>query len=456
MAEGEKPHYAWIAIVGGIAVLLLGAAWWTWSSLRSDDREAPSAPSSTGPRSAGTGSTGETPEGRSGDDSAEARDRALAAIGTDIDADEFERARDGLAKAEASFGWSEPLAELHARLDLHENAYRAELRPLEFRVETLESSSEELYARYSIEGTRVFESEPLVADYGAAGTERRANVFHARTSMRLGVTVEFLEPGGMFRGDDVVFGPIELGPLPDTAGGRLEFEDADAGIDRLVVHYGPSPFVPGVHPDEVPTLPRVGARASEIVASATNAIASDHLDVANEALDRLRAEHPGHEEVAFIERRIEAQREALGRNRTTIRLVVLELAVDPKPDGKPWATGGSAPSFRCTVEADDRQIASSDGQVAPFVPAVDALDPPKGNVLVATARGDAKLRVVVKDTSPTFGSTVVGSIALPETLSRFPVGTGVATSEREPTVLVLPKDDQNRVRRMVVRWTVTR
>ena len=73
---------------------------------------------------------------------------------------------------------------------------------------------------------------------------------------------------------------------------------------------------------------------------------------------------------------------------------------------------------------------------------------------MVSARGDARLQLVVVDTSPTFSSTEVGAVELPVTLAELPRGSGTLTVEREPSVLVLPSSDANRVRRVVLRYSV--
>ena len=71
-----------------------------------------------------------------------------------------------------------------------------------------------------------------------------------------------------------------------------------------------------------------------------------------------------------------------------------------------------------------------------------------------TARGDAAIELAVFDTSPTFSSTRVGSVTLPVVLAELPGGSGTLTMEREPSVLVLPASEANRVRRVVLRYSV--
>ena len=129
----------------------------------------------------------------------------------------------------------------------------------------------------------------------------------------------------------------------------------------------------------------------------------------------------------------------------------------PKESGKLWATDGDAPSFRAAIVSGGRALAkSSDGDTAPFLVPGSEAEPPAGNVLQFMERGDLPLTFVLTDTSPTFGSTEVGSIDLGLSLADLPRGSGTLTVERQSSVLVLPESDANRLHRVVLRWSVER
>ncbi len=455
MTDRQRPHYVWITVVAVGAAVLAGVAWWLWST--AGDAGGQAAPSSEGAAAA------TDPGGPAGPGTAEAPGRAeQARAGREraaraIEERQFVEASRQLDALEKKYGWTTELATLRAGLELREALFRSAPRPIEFRIESLDTTRTGLFARFSVEDTVVFVTENLALNPDKTDTASRTNLVTLRTSLNAGATVEILEKGGLFGGDEIVLGPVSLAPLTEPGGGRLEFRDADAQVSRLAVRYRPSPFVAGVHPDTLLTSPPPDATPSDLIDFATRALALDDLASAEEALTRLGASAPTSPDVAFLGERIAARRESLKRNRTTARFSILELCADPRAGTSPWATGGDAPSFKCSIRSASETLATTEGgATAPFLVPDDVAAPPTGNLLRVTARGEDKLSFVVTDTSPTFGSREVGRVELPKSLGELPRGSGLMVIEREPTVLVLPASDANRLRRVVLRWTVER
>ena len=462
MSKEPRPHFAWTAaVVAAVAVLSI-AAWWLWSR---PDR-APtdgSTPSIEG---------GQGSESASSEAAAEAgRKAAIQEADRAMEADRFQAADELLDRAEEEFGWSEALRATGTRLSLRETAFREALRPIEFRIESLvvgpEDEGAELYARYTIEGVPVFASELLKPTtheqsvHGGHGIER-SHVAVLRTSLTRGASLEIVEPGGIFDSDEVLFGPIPINPLPNAQGGQLDYTD-DARVLSVSVSYRPSPFEPGVHVDGRPADPPVDATAAQLFAAITSAKMRDDLEVAATLQARLALEFPDHRDLAFFTESIKARADVLRQNRSTATFTILELAVDPRSNGDDdettlWATGGDSPAFRASIRTTDGQVLAEaeDARTAPYLIPGGAQPAPAGNVLRVVARGTAPLTLVVKDSSPRFSSRVVGAIDLPVNLSELPQGTGTIVVERQPRVLIQPGSEPNRIRRVVLRWTVTR
>ncbi len=441
MSDRQSPHLIWTGAVLVGAMALGSVAYWLWA-----------------PQGSGV----QTGDPATGGGSGTASDPAVAArtaIAAAIELGEFTEADRLLAEARSLHGESKALQALTTRLGLRSGAFRATLRPIEFRVESYETDQEFdlLFARVSLGGQRVLATEELLPSFGLGEQGRRANLFTLRTSFDRGASIELVEKGGMFGSDTVIFGPVDLAPLPQVDGGLLEFEDPDAPITRLVVGYRISPFTAGLFPDDVLSEPPTGSSPDELVLAASAALAVDRLDLARVIHNRLRAIAPEHLDAEFMDSRIRRRAETLERNQLTVHFVVVEAACDPRANGKPWSSSGSPPSFRTRIEAAGTVVATtSGGPTIPYLVPGETLDPPEGNVLTVAARGDAPLTLLIVDTSPTFRARKVGSIDLELTLSDLPRGTGTLVVEAEPTVLVLPDDEANRLRRVVLRWTVQR
>jgi len=444
MSDRQQPHLIWTGAVLVGAIALGGVAYWLWT-----------------PQGSGA-ETGAPDAGGAGGAPGAATDPAVAArtaIAAAIKLGEYSEAGRLLADARNLHGESKALQTLTARLDLRSGAFRATLRPIEFRVESYETDQEFdlLFARVSLGGQLVLATEELLPSFGLGEQGRRANLFTLRTSFDRGASIELVEKGGMFGSDTVIFGPVPLAPLPQIDGGLLEFEDPDAPITRLVVGYRISPFTKGLFPDEVMNEPPTGSTPHELVLAIRAALDTDRLDLARVIHNRLVALERDHLDVEFMDNRIRDREETLNRNQQTVHFVVVEAACDPRAKGKPWSSSGSPPSFRTRIEAAGTVVAtSSGGPTIPYLVPGEVLDPPEGNVLTVAARGDAPLRLLIDDTSPTFRARRVGSIDLQLMLSDLPRGTGTLVVEAEPTVLVLPDDEANRLRRVVLRWTVQR
>ncbi len=460
MSEESRPHLAWTAAVLVAVAALSAAAWWLWSD------------SDEGALESGEGSTTETPAGGTAPVDAEAqRKAAIEAADRAMEEGRFQAANKALDQAEDRFGWSEDLGATAARLALRETSFREALRPIEFRIESVvvgpEDEDAELYARYSIEGVPVFASELLALTTHEQSVDgghsfERSHVAVLRTSFARGASLEIVEPGGIFDRDEVLFGPIPLSPLPNTEGGQRDYPDADARVRLISVSYRPSPFEPGVHIDDRPSLPPADATAARLVDGFTAALQRDDLEIATALNERLGSEFPGHRDLEYHSERIAERADILRQNHTTATFTILELAVDPRPDGDDgmtlWASGGEAPAFRTSIRTTDDQVlaAVKDAKTAPYLIPGGTAPAPDGNVLHVFARGSAPLVLVVKDSSPRFSSRVVGDIDLPVTLSELPRGSGTIVLERQPRVLVQPGSEPNRIRRVVLRWNVTR
>ena len=438
----QKPHLRWTAaVLGAIAVLgLLAYRVWagedpkveTGGAASPDGTDAPPAAAPVDPVAA-----------------------ALLAAEDALDRGLIEEAALRLEELRETHGDSEPAADLAQRIQLRVAAHRAALRPMEFRIESFETELDAVFARVRLGGEVVHSSGLLVPSFSRASGARRANVFTVRTSFDRGVTLELLEPGGLISGPEVVFGPVEVSALPHLTGGIVEFEDPDAPVKNLVVRYTRSLFRPGLTPDRAPDSVDSGATPSELVRAIAAALDGARLSEAAALLTRLETDAPDHADATFLRQRLGDREVALRRNLRTVRFVLLEVACDPKPGGSPWSGDGSEPDFEVRAIADEETVAETGGgATAPFLVIEDNLAPPPGNVLEVTARGDATIELAVFDTSPTFSSTRVGSVTLPVVLAELPGGSGTLTMEREPSVLVLPASDANRVRRVVLRYSV--
>ncbi|MEM8710439.1 MAG: hypothetical protein AAGG01_05770 [Planctomycetota bacterium] len=464
MSEPKRPHLAWTAAVVGALALLALAAWWLWAG-SDDPSQGDAEPGSE--QEQGGASDGASESDSEIDERTVARAAALTGAEDALEAGRFTIAAERLAALEERFGWSDEVEALSTRLELRESAYREALRPIEFRIESLKTEPYEIYARFSLEGSPVFATEFLVPDPSpdeatSLGLPATSHIAVLRTSLAVGATLELVEPGGLFEGERVVFGPVPLSPLPIPEGGTREFNDDDAPVRSLSIAYRPSPFTPGVHVDDPSPSPPVDATAAQLMDAVTGAIAKDDLDGATHLLDRLAAEHEGHSEEAFARERIANRRASLLQNRTRATFTIIELSVDPRAKGPEetalWATDGEAPSFRSSIRTTDDLILAEakDGKTVPYLIPGQPEDAPPGNVLEVSARGSAPLTLVVKDSSPRFSTRVVGALDLPVTLAQLPRGTGTIVVERQPHVLVLPESDSNRIRRVVLRWSVAR
>ncbi|MGK0482924.1 MAG: hypothetical protein ACJAQ3_002906 [Planctomycetota bacterium] len=470
MPKDERPHFAWTAAVIAAASILAVTAWWLWSRPDAAPVDGSDAPG---------GAAGSVPEGGSSEpaeDPGEAREEglraALARASKAMDDGRFREAAEVIDSAEDRFGWSERLREVVTRLSMRESTYREALRPIEFRIENLitnraEDESDELYARYSIEGVPVFASQLLetLADKGPTAAVVSTSRHHfavLRTSFATGVTLEIVQPGGIFDSEDVVFGPIQFSPLPLTEGGSLVFADADSRLHSMTISYHPSRFEPGIHIDARPPQPPADATAARLVDAIMAAVGRDDLEMATTLHGRLSTQATSKRDVEFTASHIETRRDALRQNRTTATFTILELSVDPRPtddqETKLWASGGSAPAFHASIRTTDGRVLESSGDepTAPYLIPGSTDPAPEGNVLHVVARGDAPLVLVVKDSAPRFSSRVVGDIDLPVSLDDLPRGSGTIVIERSPRVLILPNSEPNRIRRLVLRWSVTR
>lgn len=467
MVEKERPHYLWIGAIGAVALALGGLAWWLWAGSESPDDPGSGGtdPGSVDQDSAGTDPGGFAAAARARErERADARyqlalDHVLKTAGEAIDVDDFDLARAALAQAPTGRPWPDALKHLSSRIESREAAFRGALRPIEFRIEGLDTidESKSYFARFFVEETEVFATPALAPSLAATEEDRQANIATLRTSFHLGATVEILQVPGMFGGADSVLGPLPLSPLPELHGGKLTFEDPDGHATRLVMGYRISPYAAGLEVDDPVSDPPAGATAAGLLDAIGAALAEDQTAAATRILDRLTVEHPDHPDLDFNEERIASRIESLARNRTRVRLVIMEVACDPRPGGKLWATDGDRAPLQCAIHSDKESLAkTSGGPCAPYLIPGEAVDPPGGNVLDFRARGDRPLRFTVSDTSPTFGSRDVGSVDLGLTLADLPRGSGTLTLERDPMVLVLPESDRNRLRRVVLRWTVTR
>ncbi len=438
----QKPHLRWTAaVIGAIAVLGL-LAYQVWAG--GDPPVETSGPAS--------------PHGTDARPAVEPEDpmaAALLAAEQALDRGLIEEAALRLEELRATHGDSEPAADLAQRIQLRVAAHRAALRPMAFRIESFETELDSVFARVRLGGDIVHSSGLLVPSFSRASGARRANVFTVRTSFDRGVTLELVEPGGLISGPEVVFGPVEVSALPHLTGGIVEFEDPDAPVKNLVVRYTHSLFEPGLTPDRAPGSVDSSATPSELVRAIADALDGARLSEAAALLTRLATDAPDHADAAFLRQRLEDREVALRRNLRTVRFVLLEVACDPKPGSSAWSGDGSEPDFEVRAIADEGTVAETGGgATAPFLVIEDNLAPPPGNVLEVTARGDATIELAVFDTSPTFSSTRVGSVTLPVVLAELPGGSGTLTMEREPSVLVLPASDANRVRRVVLRYSV--
>ncbi len=437
----QKPHLRWTAaVLGAIAILgLLAYRVWAGDVPPSDEELSPTAGSDALPIS-----PPEDPVAAALLAAEEALDRGL-----------IEEASLRVKELRQAHGDSGAAAKLAQRIQLRVAAHRAALRPMAFRVESFETDLDAVFARVRLGGEVVHSSGLLVPSFSRASGARRANVFTVRTSFDRGVTLELVEPGGLISGPEVVFGPVEVSALPHLTGGIVEFEDPDAPVTNLVVRYTASLFQPGLTPDRARRGVDPGATPSELVRAVTDALDGARLSEAAELLAQLESQEPDHSDAAFLRQRLKDREVALRRNLRTVRLVLLEVACDPAADGSPWSGDGSEPDFEVRAIADGEDVAETGGgATAPFLVIEDNLAPPPGNVLEVTARGDATVELAVYDTSPTFSSTRVGAVMLPVVLAELPGGSGTLTMEREPSVLVLPASDPNRVRRVVLRYSV--
>ena len=457
MAVRERPHVVWTSVVALAVACLGGLAWWLWS--RPAGGAAPGQ--ETGAEADGTpGGLTEAERELMARESLEAERAAQAGrISEAIERGDYEGAEQLLNAAESRLGWSEELGDLTARLDLRVAAFRGELRSLEFRVESFEKdeSVKAVFARFSIGGTQVFATPKLAPSFALALDDQHVNLATLRTSLQMGASIELLEPGGFFGSAETVLGPLELSPLRNRAGGRLEFQDPDALVKRLTVSYRLSPYQPGLHPDEAAAHVPADATAAKLLDAFSIALNADQVDAAGALLQRMKDEHPGHPDAAFMAKRLGRRRSSLLRNETVARFVVIEASCDPRTNGKLWANGGEEPAFRASIAlgASGRSY-GAEGTLVPYIVPGRTLDPPAGNVIAVKDRGDLDLIFRLEDTSPTFGSSDVGELELGIQLSDLPRGSGTLVLERDPTVLVLPETDENRLRRLVLRWTVDR
>ena len=462
MSKKPSPHFAWTAVVVLAVAVLSVAAWLLWSR----------------PESAPSGATAPAVEGSPDSEPAAmaaqadaARKAAIQSADHAMEMGQFQAAAETLDRAEERFGWSDELRATATRLSLRESAFREALRPIEFRIESLvvdpEAGDVELYARYTVEGVPVFASELLVPTNlegsvdGNRGLER-SHIAVLRTSFARGLSLEIVEPGGIFDSDEVLFGPMPLSPLPNTEGGQLDSTDADARVLSVCVSYRASPFEPGVHMDDRPAEPPADATADQLFHGITLALQRDDIMVASALKDRLAAAFPAHRDLEFFTKSIQARTDILRQNRSTTTFTILELTVDPRPDGAGetalWASAGQAPAFHSSIRTTDGLVLADteDARTAPYLIPGGTRPAPAGNVLRVVARGAAPLTLVVKDSSPRFSSRVVGDIDLPVSLSELPRGTGTIVIERQPRVLIQPGSEPNRIRRVVLRWTVAR
>ncbi len=461
MVSKEHPHYLWIGAFGAVALALGGLAWWLWAGPEEPTPAGPGIPHGGGGQGTGSPHTTAAERAKEREDArySLAVDHVLEAAGAALADGDFGAARSALSAVPAGPPWPNSLKDLLSRIEAREAAFRSALRPIEFRIETLDSvdPSESYFARFCVEETEVFATPELAPSLAATEEDRQANIATLRTSFHLGATVEILSVSGMFGGPELVLGPLPLSPLPELGGGKLTFEDPDGHATRLVVGYRMSPYDPGLVIDHPIPDPPKGATAAGLLDALGAALAKDQTAAATRMLDRLSVEHPGHPDLAFNEERIDSRIESLARNRTRVRFVVMEVACDPRTGGQLWATNGDHAPLRCAIQSGKDTLAKTPGpRCAPYLIPGEAIDPPEGNVLEVRARGDRPLRFTVTDTSPTFGSRDVGTVDLGLTLADLPKGSGTLTLEREPMVLVLPENETNRLRRVVLRWTVTR
>ena len=446
MSEQQRPHAAWTGLVGVGVLSLGGVAWWLWDRPRDETRTTAEAPGTSSPDGSSTNSTTGNTDG------------SFNEIKELIESEEFERAEQALDHARGRVGDSSALDDLEASLSFRRQSHRTALRPIEFRILSCSGGDDvaDVYARFSIDDVTMYETPFLVPEFASAPDhERRANIATLRTAIARGVTVELLEPGGFFGGDETVFGPRAIAPLPNRKGGEITLEDPGAEITHVVLAYAPSPYAPGLYPDESPEPAPEGASAGALITALTEALAADRIDIAETLLARFSREHAEHPDMEFARERVAERRASLQKNRSTVRFIIVEAAIDPPAAGEVWASGGETPPFLGAVEVGDEEF-EGDGELIPYLVPGLALNAPKGNVIDATGRGDVPLRFKLYDTSPTFGRSDVGAVYLERTLGDFPAGTGTLVLEREPGILLLPDRAKNRLRRLVLRYAVER
>ena len=441
----QRPHLIWTALVAAGVALLAGLAWWVWSG-PADGGAAPSGgPAeiaseealSTAERSGGI----DAPGGAHGD---RIDDAARAIEGGDL-----EGARALLARIEDEHGWSDALDELTRRLERREGALRRTVRPLVVHVEGLGvdgDGPDEVFVRASVAGRDVWCSRWFDVEGGRAS-------FTLRTTAQEGFALRFHEPGGWVGGPDALGDAVHVGPLATEGCGVFPLAGT-APFAAGEVRYEASPYELGLARDDAP--PEVDGDAGAVAMALDRALDEGRLVDAEALLDRLRAVAPEHPDLAFMANETAGLRAARERVPQTARFVLLELGCDPAADGDLWSSGGDDASLRASIVGEDGEaVGRADGAGLRTWLAAEA-EPPAENVIEVRARGDEPLRLQVVDTSPTFSNARVGEIDLGLTLADLPDGSGTLTMERDPRVLLLPADEENRLRRVVLRWTVQR
>jgi len=441
----QRPHLVWTSLVAAGVALLAGLAWWVWSGpaegeAGSTDGAAEVASGESRSPAERTGGI-EAPGGAHGD---RIDDAARA-----IDAGDLEGARELLAEIEDEHGWSDALDRLTRRLERREGALRRTVRPLVVHVDGLRldgDGPDEVFVRASVAGRDVWCSRWFDVDGGRAS-------FTLRTTAQEGFALRFYESGGWVGGPDALGEAVAIGPLATEGCGVFPLAGSGAFVAGDV-RYEASPFPPGLARDDPP--PEVADDAGAIATALDRALDEGRLVDAEGLLDALRTAAPDHPDLAFLANETAGLRAARERVQQSARLVVIELGCDPDVDGDLWSSGGDDPSLRASVVGEDGDAVGRSGGAGLRTWLAPDAEAPAENVIEVRARGDEPLRLRVVDTSPTFSSAEVGEIDLGLTLADLPDGTGTLTLERDPRVMLLPADDGNRLRRVVLRWTVER
>lgn len=443
-----RPHLLWtgLVVLGATGLALL--AWWLWSR----PTAAPEDAQPTADVSAPAEGTSDTDE----DTVASVPRTVPDALEDALAAGDFEAARAALAAREADEGWSDALAEIDARIERREDAHRRAIRTVVVELAGLRGTADgpsEVFARASLHGQTVWATPALDLDAEAgAGTS-----FVLRTTLQDGLTLELFEDGGLFDGPERVGEPFLLAPLATRGTTTFTLAGTQLPLESGQALCTPDPFGHGLTVDRPARTVPPEAELADVLGALDRALVNADVASARALLARVRKRAPDHADLAFLGNEVDGLEEALNSNHAHARLEVWLCILDPRTGGGLWADGGSLPSLRVdVVSGDDTLVEGASADLDPYLDPKERTTPPAPNVLQFDARGDAPLGLRFVDTRPRFGSRDVGTLDLGLSLTDLPTGSGMLSVTREPRVLVLPKDDDNRVRRVVVRWRVER